>query len=247
MQYPNLRALLLATQLLGFVNHISAADSKALTVSLGNSQLTMEMSGQSEIIFTAEVPMKTWFGISFGGGMEGKNLMIFQSFDDENEPVVQSFYSTETWTPYDKEPQFILNSKVTKNDKTSTISFTRKLAPDDPNGKTIQIKQGTEIKMSFASNSNTREYDGKKHNKAGDWSFTVLDDGTILYGGYLKVFWKVNKVVHIISGTSILIITMTMGLLAIKKSGWIIEIGWHHIMGFITLLAVDGTLALYLR
>jgi hypothetical protein len=35
-----------------------------------------------------------------------------------------------------------------------------------------------------------------------------------------------------------LIITMTLGLLAIKKMSWEIEIHWHHILGFITLVAV---------
>lgn len=37
---------------------------------------------------------------------------------------------------------------------------------------------------------------------------------------------------------SIFIITMVMGLLAMKKGDWKIQKGWHTIMGFIILCAV---------
>lgn len=60
----------------------------------------------------------------------------------------------------------------------------------------------------------------------------------IVTNRYLKVFWKFNKLLHVFSGVTIFIITMTMGLLAMKKGNWLIEISWHTIMGFGILVAV---------
>ena len=52
------------------------------------------------------------------------------------------------------------------------------------------------------------------------------------------MFWRFNKALHVISGTSILIITLVMGLLAMKRGGWKIDIMWHTVMGFIIMVAV---------
>lgn len=52
------------------------------------------------------------------------------------------------------------------------------------------------------------------------------------------MFWKFNRIVHVFSGISILIITLVMGLLAMKRGSWEIEKLWHTLMGFAIMCAV---------
>jgi hypothetical protein len=49
------------------------------------------------------------------------------------------------------------------------------------------------------------------------------------------VYWKANKIAHMVCGTLTLAITFTMGLLMIKKDNWYIRLSWHTIMGVIVL------------
>lgn len=86
----------------------------------------------------------------------------------------------------------------------------------------------------------------------GDYDFSIyLKHGWLMWAAwgilgllqfasmrYLKVFWRVNRIIHVISGFSILIITLVMGLLAMKRGNWEIEKLWHTVMGFAILLAV---------
>jgi hypothetical protein len=86
----------------------------------------------------------------------------------------------------------------------------------------------------------------------GDYDFSIyLKHGWLMWAAwgilgfiqiasnrYLKIFWKVNRLIHVFSGFSIFIITMVMGLLAIKRGNWEIEKGWHTLMGFTILCAV---------
>ena len=45
----------------------------------------------------------------------------------------------------------------------------------------------------------------------------------ILTNRYLKLYWKVNKIFHVIFGFGVLILTFVMGLLMIKQMRWEIE------------------------
>eukprot|EP00347_Sterkiella_histriomuscorum_P024123 403332230 len=60
----------------------------------------------------------------------------------------------------------------------------------------------------------------------------------IISNRYLKVYWKANRIVHTLSGVSILILTLVMGLLAMQKGSWEISKLWHTLMGFIIMVAV---------
>ena len=102
--------------------------------------------------------------------------------------------------------------------------------------------------MIIDSNGNVSDYSGGgggtdytiylKHGWLMWAAWGVLGFIQVLSNRYLKVFWKFNRIVHIVSGTSIFIITMVMGLLAMKTSSWEIEKAWHTMMGFIILCAV---------
>lgn len=95
-------------------------------------------------------------------------------------------------------------------------------------------------------------YNGGGGGGGGDYDFSIyLKHGWLMWAAwgilgliqlasnrYLKMFWRVNRAIHIFSGTSIFIITMTMGLLAMKRGDWKIEKMWHSIMGFIILCMV---------
>lgn len=72
----------------------------------------------------------------------------------------------------------------------------------------------------------------------GAWG--ILGMIQVISNRYLKVYWKFNKLIHVISGTAILAITLTMGFLAIKKGDWEIEINWHSIMGIIVMGCVSA-------
>lgn len=48
-------------------------------------------------------------------------------------------------------------------------------------------------------------------------SWGILGLIQLISNRYLKVFWMVNRWIHMVSGTAILALTLTYGLLAMKK------------------------------
>jgi hypothetical protein len=64
---------------------------------------------------------------------------------------------------------------------------------------------------------------------------------------YLRLHkgWRYTMWVHRIAGTCTLLITWVMAMLAIKRAGWVVEVGIHQIIGVIilslvTLVVVGG-------
>lgn len=62
---------------------------------------------------------------------------------------------------------------------------------------------------------------------------------------YLKMYWKINMWIHRIAGSLIWLITLSIGLLAISGSGWVIEDSLHNKIGFfittvVTLIVLGG-------
>lgn len=51
-------------------------------------------------------------------------------------------------------------------------------------------------------------------------SWGILALLQVISNRYFKVFWRFNRWVHVVSGMSILIITLVMGLLAMKRGNW---------------------------
>lgn len=66
----------------------------------------------------------------------------------------------------------------------------------------------------------------------------VLGYVQLISNRYLRVYWKINRWVHLISGLIILVLTLSYGLLMMKEVGWKIIKDWHPIIGFLVLISV---------
>ena len=66
----------------------------------------------------------------------------------------------------------------------------------------------------------------------------VLGFVQLISNRYLRVYWKINRWVHLVSGLIILVLTFAFGLLIMKEIGWKIIKDWHPIIGFLVLLSV---------
>jgi hypothetical protein len=67
----------------------------------------------------------------------------------------------------------------------------------------------------------------------------VLGMIQLLSNRYLRVYWKINRWVHLVSGLIILVLTLSYGLLMMKEMGWEIIKDWHPIIGFLVLISIS--------
>ncbi len=69
-------------------------------------------------------------------------------------------------------------------------------------------------------------------------SWGILGFIQLLSNRYLKVYWKINRAIHAISGLAITGLVLAFGLLAMQRLDWNVEKDWHNIIGFIVMILV---------
>jgi hypothetical protein len=95
-------------------------------------------------------------------------------------------------------------------------------------------KDGTIVSMNDTTGFNFYEFHGFMMWAAwGVFGFIQL-----LSNRYLKGKWRWNMWLHRISGTCILLLTFTVGLMALARSEWQVSAGFHEILGVIILALV---------
>jgi hypothetical protein len=69
-------------------------------------------------------------------------------------------------------------------------------------------------------------------------SWQILGLLQIASNRWLKAYWRINMWIHRLSGTGLLVITLTMGIMAKQRANEDEPMSWHAIMGNILMFSV---------
>eukprot|EP00347_Sterkiella_histriomuscorum_P018114 403346733 len=234
------------------------------------SYAKIEIVNKNAIKFTVQVRNNQYLAFGYGRSMSNTDMVIFQG---SNPPQVLDTFSYGYGTPQTDSVNNYQIISSTNNATHANIVVQRPLNTGDNLDKVVTLGQNLDICWAYATrtwsvvqhenrgsfllalqtdgtvtylgDTTTRDSQGKIHGWLLWAAWTVLGFIQIVSNRYLKVFWKVHLWVHRLAGTAILVITIVMSIIGIKRMDWKLKDEPHFILGLIvffgiTFLSVGG-------